>query len=100
MGDMSTTFADNYQWNEGDTKVVIQQLLHGLVAMHKEGITHRDLKPAVSTPLPRPNRYSQMLTVTRTYSSASQRISPSSSVSKSLTLAHQNASHPTAPPHV
>ena len=50
LGDMKKTFAQGYRWNEGDTKVVIQQLLHGLAAMHKEGITHRDLKPEVSTP--------------------------------------------------
>ncbi|PUU77872.1 kinase-like domain-containing protein [Tuber borchii] len=45
MGDMSQSFTNGYQWNEGDTKVVIKQLLHGLAVMHKEGITHRDLKP-------------------------------------------------------
>ena len=47
MGDMSQSFADDYRWNESDTKVVIKQLLHGLAVMHKEGITHRDLKPEV-----------------------------------------------------
>jgi len=52
MGDMSQSFADGYRWNESDTKVVIKQLLHGLVVMHKAGITHRDLKPEVcSLPL-------------------------------------------------
>ncbi|PUU77878.1 kinase-like domain-containing protein [Tuber borchii] len=45
MGDLSQSFADGYQWNESDTKVVVKQLLHGLAIMHKEGITHRDLKP-------------------------------------------------------
>ncbi|PUU77879.1 kinase-like domain-containing protein [Tuber borchii] len=45
MGDMSQSFADGYGWNESDTRVVIKQLLNGLVVMHKEGITHRDLKP-------------------------------------------------------
>ncbi|PUU77069.1 kinase-like domain-containing protein [Tuber borchii] len=45
MGDMSQSFTDSYQWNESDTRVVIKQLLNGLVVMHKEGITHRDLKP-------------------------------------------------------
>ncbi|PUU79976.1 kinase-like domain-containing protein [Tuber borchii] len=44
-GDMSETFANGYRWNEGDTRVVIKQLLQGLVVMHKEGITHRNLKP-------------------------------------------------------
>jgi len=47
MGDMSKTFVNNYRWNESDTKVVIEQLLDGLTVMHKEGITHRDLKPEV-----------------------------------------------------
>ena len=51
MGDMSQSFADDYLWNENDTKVVIKQLLHGLAVMHKEGITHRDLKPEVCSPL-------------------------------------------------
>ena len=50
IGDMSKTFVDNYRWNENDTKAVIEQLLHGLAVMHKEGITHRDLKPEVCTP--------------------------------------------------
>jgi len=50
IGDMSVTFADGYRWNESDTKVVIKQLLSGLLVMHKEGITHRDLKPEVCTP--------------------------------------------------
>ena len=54
MGDMSKTFVDKYRWNESDTKVVVEQLLQGLVVMHKVGITHRDLKPEVCT-LPRPN---------------------------------------------
>ncbi|PUU73944.1 kinase-like domain-containing protein [Tuber borchii] len=45
IGDMSKTFVNGYRWNENDTKVVVEQLLHGLAVMHKEGITHRDLKP-------------------------------------------------------
>jgi serine/threonine protein kinase len=45
LGDMTKTFARGYRWNESDTKVVMEQLLHGLVAMHNDGITHRDLKP-------------------------------------------------------
>ncbi|KAG0124128.1 kinase-like domain-containing protein [Tuber indicum] len=45
IGDMTKTFAQGYRWNESDTKVVMEQLLRGLVEMHKEGITHRDLKP-------------------------------------------------------
>jgi len=49
IGDISKTFVHNYRWNESDTKVVIEQLLQGLVVMHKEGITHRDLKPEVGT---------------------------------------------------
>jgi len=51
MGDMSQSFADGYRWNESDTRVVIKQLLHGLGVMHREGITHRDLKPEVCAPL-------------------------------------------------
>ena len=54
LGDMSKTFANGYRWNESDTKVVVGQLLHGLAVMHKAGITHRDLKPEVSTPPPSP----------------------------------------------
>ena len=63
IGDMSKTFVNDYRWNESDTKVVIEQLLHGLAVMHKEGITHRDLKPEVCTPfshitpLPKPNSH-------------------------------------------
>jgi len=50
IGDMSVTFVDGYQWSESDTRVVIEQLLRGLAVMHKEGITHRDLKPEVCIP--------------------------------------------------
>jgi len=50
MGDMSQSFVDGYRWSESDTKVGIRQLLHGLAVMHKEGITHRDLKPEVCAP--------------------------------------------------
>ena len=49
IGDVSKTFTNDYRWNESDTKAVIEQVLHGLVAMHKESITHRDLKPEVCT---------------------------------------------------
>ncbi|PWW77819.1 kinase-like protein [Tuber magnatum] len=45
IGDISKTFVKGYRWKESDTKVAIEQLLRGLVVMHKEGITHRDLKP-------------------------------------------------------
>jgi len=48
IGDMSKTFVNGYRWNESDAKMVIEQLLRGLVVMHKEGITHRNLKPEVS----------------------------------------------------
>ena len=78
IGDMSKTFANGYRWNESDTKVVIEQLLHGLVVMHREGITHRDLKPEVSA-LPPPKHHSQNLIVARTYSSAFQRLGIASS---------------------
>ncbi|PUU83243.1 kinase-like domain-containing protein [Tuber borchii] len=45
IGDISKTFVNDYRWNESDTQVVIEQLLHGLVVMHKAGITHYNLKP-------------------------------------------------------
>ena len=56
IGGISKTFVNGYRWNESDTRVVIEQVLHGLVVMHKAGITHRDLKPEVYT-LPR-SKYS------------------------------------------
>ena len=37
----------DFIWEEDDTKLVAQQLLSGLSFMHENGITHRDLKPAV-----------------------------------------------------
>ena len=73
--DISKTFVNGYRWNESDTKVVIKQLLQGLAVMHKEGITHRDLKPEVCTPPPRTKRRNQNLIVTRAYPYVSQRIS-------------------------
>ena len=98
MGDMSQSFADGYRWSESDTKVVIKQLLHGLAVMHNEGITHRDLKPEVCAP-PLLNHHCENLIVTRTYSSAFQRIRPMFSVLKSVTLVHQSASHSLTLPH-
>ena len=59
MGDMSKTFESGYRWNESDTKVVIEQLLHGLAVMHNSGITHRDLKPEVNTPPSLPKQLRQ-----------------------------------------
>ena len=47
IGNISKTLVNDYRWNESDTRVVIEQLLHGLVVMHEAGITHRDLKPEV-----------------------------------------------------
>jgi len=99
MGGMSQSFADGYRWNESDTKVVIKQLLHGLAIMHKEGITHRDLKPEVCAP-PLPKLYCQNLIVTGTYSSTFRRIRPMSSVLKSVTLVPQSASHTLTPPRI
>ena len=73
IGDMSKTFEQDYRWNESDAKVVIEQLLYGLAVMHKEGITHRDLKPEVCI-LSRPRYSGPDLIATRTYSSAFQRM--------------------------
>ena len=98
MGDMSHSFADGYRWNESDIKVVIKQLLHGLAIMHREGITHRDLKPEVCT-LPVLNPHHQNLTPARTYSSTFQRISPMSSALKSVISVPQSASHSLTLPH-
>lgn len=39
----------DFAWGESDAKIVGYQLLAGLKYMHDHGITHRDLKPAVST---------------------------------------------------
>jgi len=78
IGDMSKTFKNGYRWKEGDAKVVIEQLLHGLAVMHKEGIIHRDLKPEVST-LPCPKHCSQNLIVARMFFSAFQWMRPPSS---------------------
>ena len=97
MGDMSRSFKAGYQWNESDTKVVIKQLLHGLAIMHKEGITHRDLKPEVCTPLFLKHHF-QNLIVTRTYSSTFQTTRPMSSGLKLVTLVPQSASHSLMPP--
>jgi serine/threonine protein kinase len=33
--------------SEHDAREITKQLLEGLVVMHKEGFTHRDLKPKV-----------------------------------------------------
>jgi len=97
MGDMSQSLADGYRWNESDTRVVIKQLLDGLAVMHREGITHRDLKPEVCAP-PLPKQCYQNLTVSRTYSSPFQRIRPMSSALKSVTLVPQSGSRPLVRP--
>ena len=76
---MSVTFVDGYRWSERDTKVVIEQLLRGLAVMHKEGITHRDLKPEVYAPAD-PAHLIYKLILTRIYSSTSRRSTPPSSM--------------------
>ena len=98
MGDMSHSFADGYRWNESYTKVVIKQLLHGLAIMHREGITHRDLKPEVRAPHLLEYIF-QSLIISRTFSSTFKRIGLVSSRLKSVTLVPQSASHPLTPPH-
>ena len=98
IGDMAQSFADGYRWNESDTKVVIKQLLHGLAVMHKEGITHRDLKPEVCA-LPLLKHYCRNLIVTRIYSSTFRRIRPMFSVSKLVILVPQSVSHRLIPLH-
>ena len=75
VGDISKTFVNDNRWNERDARVVIEQLLHGLAAMHQEGITHRDLKPEVCTHLCSEN-CGESLIVIRIYFSASQRVQP------------------------
>jgi serine/threonine protein kinase len=37
---------------EPDAIIIAGQLIEGLKIMHKEGFTHRDLKPEVSVPIP------------------------------------------------
>ena len=39
--------------SESEAKVVIRQILEGLVVIHLEGFAHRDLKPKVTSPLSR-----------------------------------------------
>ena len=76
IGDISKTIVNGYRWNEIDTGVVIKQLLQGLAVMHKEGITHRDLKPEVYI-LPH-SQHEPELIATRAYSSLSRRMRPES----------------------
>ena len=46
-GDLGNYIRD--RWDEGDVAIVAHQLLCGLKYLHQNRITHRDLKPAVST---------------------------------------------------
>ena len=39
------------KWEESDTKILAEQVLHALKFMHDNGVVHRDIKPYVS-PVP------------------------------------------------
>ncbi|KAJ5751300.1 hypothetical protein N7533_008328 [Penicillium manginii] len=43
LGDLEASLGS--PWNEDDTRLVIRQLLEGLVRMHRQHIAHRDLRP-------------------------------------------------------
>jgi serine/threonine protein kinase len=45
LGDLKAN--SHSPWAEHDTKLIMHQLLEGLVKMHRENIAHRDLKPQV-----------------------------------------------------
>jgi len=44
--DIEKTFQSDLTWSIGHVQNFICQLLHGVLAIHKQGIVHRDLKPA------------------------------------------------------
>jgi serine/threonine protein kinase len=50
LGDLGN-FIEN-DISEDSVREIASQLLQGLAFMHAEGYTHRDLKPAVSSPGP------------------------------------------------
>lgn len=49
-GDLGKYLETNKTLSESYTRQLAGQLLEGLVVMHGYGITHRDLKPGVSSP--------------------------------------------------
>ena len=47
FGDLQDYVSKHGQLSEVDTQEIVAQVAQGLVFMHQEGFTHRDLKPKV-----------------------------------------------------